>query len=183
MQTTFINKRKRLVRIWEADGAALQTLYPDDRFELETDDPRATFARFSEVVFVPGPAWVRLTPQPGFSEPQRRWPCTMVLVDGGEDGYEVPLYGQPPLRLMRGVPVVVDLNLLDPLVVCERVEFGRKVMHKRPSDYIFGLVAYTDVSEPVKTLRPLADVEAIQRELEALTPEPAKSDEVEQRTC
>lgn len=173
MRTTIRNERRRPVVVLEADGTPIHTLEPGASHVLETDSNAALFAPYDSVVFVDQPGWVKLSPRADFSPPVRTHPTTFILIDGPLDNYEVPLYGQHSLILMRGVPAVADLHLLDPLVIYERVELGRKVMRRFPSDWIDGMVAYEWVEEPTKVPRPLADIQAIQREIEALA---AKAD-------
>lgn len=168
MRTTLRNERRRPVAVLEADGTKIRTLEPGDSHVLETASSAALFAAYESVTFIDQPGWVKLSPRPDFRPPVMRHPCAFVLVDGTSDRYEVPLYGQRSLVLMRGVPAVADLHLLDPFVIYERVELGRKVMRRSPSAWIDGMVVYEWVEEPTKVSRPLADVELIKQEIEAL---------------
>ncbi|MEN6560962.1 MAG: hypothetical protein ABFD52_09325 [Acidobacteriota bacterium] len=162
--TKLINDRRRddvLVR--EADSTPIVTLGPGGRDEVATEDPYAVLAPFSEVRFLDEAPYANCTPRPDFQPPHRKRPCLFLLTKGR--GWVERL---GPLTLMRGVPVTVDLSLDDQYIMFNRVELGVPVMKRFASEQHDGLVMVRWDFEERCSSRPIEELEAIQRELEAL---------------
>jgi hypothetical protein len=167
MRTELINDRKReKVEVRDSDGTPITTLNPRERFLIETDDPKAIFAPYSEVRFLDEPPYARLTPHPDFTPPQYKYPCTFVLRVGKAWTEYVALLNRP-LSLMRGLPVTVNLDLMDRYVLYNLVEVGVPVLKRRASPTHDGIVeVYWELEERCQN-RPLAEVELIKAEIAA----------------
>lgn len=169
-------ERQNPVTVHEADGSVIVTLkprrivtdpmdgtkkeIPGAEFTLETDDPYATFARYSEVTFLHEAPWAKVIVRPGWVEPKRRWPTEFILIQGHTDP-EYRTTSKGPVCLHHGVPVVVDMDPNDPLARYDRVECGVGHIERYPSVAVDGYVAKRRRLEDVKHLRPQADLERI----------------------
>jgi hypothetical protein len=165
-RTQLVNQSKREVVIFEAEGTPLITMGPASKYSLLTDDPKATFARFAEVVFFDRPPWAQCSIRPGWVEPKRKWPTEFILIDGKRSPEYRSLTDRPTLCLMRGVPVIVDLSLLDQYVTYSKIEVSVETRRRIKSSEVDGIVDFEWTWEDVKHTRSLDEVLAIQREIE-----------------
>lgn len=180
-KTLLKNSRKDPVTIYEADGTPLVTLGPSATFQLETDDPLSTFARWAEVEFVCGPRWTKLVQRAGWEEPDHgRWPTEFINVGGKRDPEYRTLHHMT-LCLMRGIPVTAGLDLLDDYITYERIEVGKPKQVRKPSADFDGIVEVHWEVEDERHLRPQSDLLTIQQEIERLTGKglPSAPDDVE----
>jgi len=167
MLTKLVNERKQDVLVRESDGTPVIDLAPGEKYEVETDNPSAVLAPFSEVRFVDKEPYAYLTPRPDFQPPKRQHPCTFLLVKG-QYPTEFAALKSGPLCLMRGVPVTADLALDDNYITYNRVEIGIPVMRRRASVVHDGLVVVEWDFEERCSNRPVEELERIQSGLEEL---------------
>jgi hypothetical protein len=168
MRTLLINdKRKTPVEVKELDGTVVRTLEPQESFVVETDDPTALLYPFQEVRFVDGPPFAYVKYRPDYEPPKYAYPCTFLCVGGQYPVGYVNLHDRP-ICLMRGVPTLVGLSLLDSYVVYDSVRVGVPVLRRRPSEKFDGIVSvHWELTEEPHS-RSQEELEKIQAAIERL---------------
>ncbi len=166
--TVLKNSRSKPVNVHEHTGELLFTLPPGAECSVETDQPTATFARWAEVQFIDEEPFAKLTPRSGFKEPDRGPYVTEFLCLKGFHDPEYRSVGLATICLMRGVPVRVAQDVVDPYVTAERIVI-KPVLHERPADPPFGGYVQGEwVIEDIVTNRDEKELAAIAKALDEI---------------
>jgi hypothetical protein len=155
MQETFrtrlTNKRSTALVVYEMDGPML-TLLPGDTTMIETKSPFDMYAKWDSVSWeVDGT--VILEERPGWKEPFRGgWEVTALNADGKP--VEHLTASGKSVCLPRGIPIVLGLDLHDPLILFREVKFIEVPMKERSKDWPGYLVTRRELRWVVKDRKP-----------------------------
>lgn len=159
---------RRAVQVFDHLGSPLtEKIFPGDYVVVEAIVNTATYSRWEEVTWQPD-GTVRLTPRPGFREPDRgRWVLLMRNVDGKPLEYRQ--VGATRVCLPRGIPVMVTCPLTSELIVhrsltIKRREAKAKSAYPLPEGYLTPFDVVDDVFEP----RPDSELKALARIIDGL---------------
>jgi hypothetical protein len=164
---------RRAIQVFDHLGSSLtETIRPGDSVIVEAITPLATYARWEEVTWQPD-GTVRLTPRPGFKEPDRgRWVLHCLNRDGKPLEYRQ--VGATRVCLPKGIPVLVTCPLTSELILQKSLTIRHREA-KAKSEYPLaeGYVVPYDVVDDVLEPRSDSELDAIQRILDDM----AKKDE------
>jgi hypothetical protein len=162
--TLLRNNRKKELVVMD-NQITVTTLFPGEERTIEAVEPWSFYARYESV------AWhldgsVDAVIRDDWHEPARGKYVLKALNVDGKDYHPVILGGRP-YNLPRGIPVLVAVEITDPLVTYQSLEIKR-VERWVPEVGWPGYIQSLAVLEEVKTERPGNELAKIQAELELL---------------
>jgi hypothetical protein len=169
-ETKIINHRRTPVDLREGQGV-LASIEPDGEITLVANDPRATYARYEQVVFEPD-GEMSFKERAGWEEPEldSRWVIEVLNQSGAE--LETRVIAGRTLDLMRGIVQRIPLSITDKEVVFRSLTLRIELVWV-PSpafpNYWIRVPKLVEATEP----RSQAELREIEEELAKIVTEPA----------
>ena len=174
--TILRNHRKKELVIFD-NQLSIFTLMPGDERTIKAVEPFSTYARYESVTWNKDGS-VDLEGRDDWREPSRgKWVLRCINVDGGD--IEPIVVGGRSYNLPRGIPVLVAVEVTDPLVVYQSLEL-RATEHFIADSAWQGYIMPVVGLDILKIERPESELEDISKELEELAKkEPPASEDTQ----
>jgi len=159
-RTRLTNKRSTALVVYEMDGPML-TLLPGDSAMIETKSPFDMYAKWDSVSWE-ADGTVILEERPGWKKLSRgRWEITILTVDG-KPVEHLTVSGKI-ICLPRGIPVVLGVEIHDPLVLFRELKFIAVPIKERSKAWPGYLVTHRELRWLVKDREPreLDEIKAV----------------------
>jgi len=172
LRTDFENKRPDPARVVYQDGSTLFYLAAGGKSFVEMWSPAAFYAPWSRVTFEKD-GTISLKHRSGYEDPLKEAPWVLELVnkDGSPD--ESVRVGGETLSVLKGFPIRVSLQLHDPLIYYQRLEWvtiKEKIRDRTTPEYL----VWTTRVECRKVLRKKSEIAKIKKLLEEEAVEDAR---------
>ncbi len=162
--TVLRNRRRKELAVMD-NQIAVTTLFPGEERTIEAVEPWSYYARYESVTWNADGS-VAAEIRDGWREPARgKYVLRCLNVDGKD--YEQVVIGGQPYNLPRGIPVLVAVEVTDPLVTYQSLEI--KLVERWAAEPGWpGYIQSVPVLEEVKIERPETELAKIRVELEEL---------------
>jgi hypothetical protein len=149
--TKLMNRRAEPLVVYEMDGPML-TLLPGDSTVIETKSPFDMYAKWQTVSWEAAGS-VTLEARPGWKEPSRgRWEITIFNADGKP--VERQTVNGKTICLPKGIPVVLGVEIHDPLVLFSKLTIVAVPIKERSKEWPGYLVTRREVRRVVVDRKP-----------------------------
>jgi hypothetical protein len=165
------NKRGHAVTVYNLDGTILARIGPRESFRCSAEDPYLSLARYDRIAFTP--EGVDLSVRPNWTEPERRWPVMLELKNG--PAVEPRFFNGAPITLMRGIPVIVDCPPGHEWAIYDKVLLNVAEQRRVESAEHDGIYEFVPVLADQPILRSEAELERLQKEIEAMAADTVSS--------
>jgi hypothetical protein len=150
-RTQLTNKQNTVLVVYEMDGPML-TLLPGDTTMIETKSPLGMYAKWQTVSWEADGSII-LEERPGWKEPSRgRWEITVLNVDGKP--VERQTVNGKTICLSKGIPVVLAMDIQDPLVLFSKLAIIAVPIKERSKEWPGYLVTRREVRWVVTDRKP-----------------------------
>ena len=168
--TLLRNNRKKELVVMD-NQITVTTLFPGEERTIEALEPWSYWSRYESVTWN-ADGMVDAVIRDDWREPARgAWVIKALNVDG-KDNHPVLIGGQP-YNLPRGIPVLVAVEVADPMVTYQSLEIKR--VERWAAEPLWpGYIEAVPVLEEIKTERPENELAKIRAELEALEQKPGE---------
>lgn len=168
--TVLRNNRKKELVVMD-NQVNVTTLFPGEERCIEAVEPWSYWSRYESVTWN-ADGTVDAVIRDGWREPARGKYVLKALNVDGKDNHPVLIGGQP-YNLPRGIPVLVAVEVTDPLVTYQSLEIKRVERWAAEPGWP-GYIEAVPVLEEVKTERPENELAKIRAELEDLEQKPVE---------
>lgn len=168
--TILRNQRKKELPIFD-NQLLVTTLAPGEERSVEAVEPWSYFSRYVSITWN-AHGTIDTVVRDEWREPARgKYVLRCLNVDGKD--YEQVVIGGQPYNLPRGIPVLVAVEITDPLVPYQSLEI--KYIERWAAEPGWpGYIQSVPVLEEVKIERPETELAKIRAELEELEQKPAE---------